>query len=340
MTKKVLITGITGQDGAYLAKQLLADGAEVYGTVRRGASPKTARLEELGILDDVKLVSLEVTEFANVQRVLSDVRPDRIFSLAAQSFVADSFEHPIYTSMVNYNGVLNILEAIRITGIDTRLYQASTSEMFGEVLSIPQDENTPFNPISPYAIAKLAAHHLVANHRVAYGLHASSGVLFNHESELRGLEFVTRKITSWLAKLVTGKKGPIPLGNFSSVRDWGYAPEYVNAMALIIEADKPEDYVVATNTETSIREFLQWSCNAIDLDVEFVGENEKETCINKKTGDTIAFIDPKYYRPSDVKFLRGSYDKIHTNLGWKPTTFAKELAEIMALSDLEKERKA
>lgn len=336
MTKRVLITGVTGQDGAYLAKQHLELGAKVYGTVRRGASPKTGRLEELGILEKVELVSLELTEYANVQRVLAEVKPDRIYSLAAQSFVADSFTHPSYTTLVNYNGVLNLLEAIRITGIETRLYQASTSEMFGDVLAVPQDEETPFNPISPYAVAKLGAHHLVKNYRIAYGMHASNGILFNHESELRGMEFVTRKITSWLSRHLAGSKGPIPLGNFSSIRDWGYAPEYVEAMTSIIEADSPADYVVATNTETSIREFLEWSCNAADLDVEFTGENEQEKCLNKKTGEIIAFIDPRYYRAADVTFLRGSFDKIQQDLGWQPTVYAKELAERMMLADLKK----
>ena len=331
---RVLITGITGQDGSYLARQLVNQGHEVFGSIRRGSTPKTGRLESIGVLNQVELVSLELTEFANVQKVLSEIRPERIYNLAAQSFVADSFHHPHLTSEINYFGVLNILEAIQITGIVTRFYQASTSEMYGEVLANIQSENTPFNPVSPYAISKLAAHHLVRTYRMAYGLHASCGIMFNHESELRGYEFVTRKISSWVAQIRKGRKDPVPLGNMNAVRDWGYAPEFVEAMSLIVEAEEPMDYVVATNTETTVREFLSWCCEAADMNVEFDGEGADEICIEKRSGQKIAVIDPKYYRAVDVVYLRGDYSKIEHDLGWRPRTNARELAQIMTEHDL------
>ncbi len=267
--------------------------------------------------------------------MLSEVKPDRIYNLAAQSFVADSFHHPAYTSSVNYNGVLNFLEAIRIIGLDTRFYQASTSEMFGDALEKPQTEKTPFNPVSPYAVSKAAAHYLVKNYRKAYGMHACSGILFNHESELRGLEFVTRKISSWLAHFMKGNRGPVPLGYLDSVRDWGYAPEYVQAMALMMESDEPDDYIVASNTETTIRQFLEWCCRAAGFDVEFDGEGINEKCVEKISGRVIAYIDPKYHRAIDVTYLRGDYSKIKKQLGWAPETMPEELAYLMTEYDLE-----
>ena len=335
-TNKVIITGVTGQDGAYLANDLIKKNFKVYGTIRRGGSPKTYRLKELNIIDKISFISLEVTELANVIRVFSEIKPDYIYNLAAQSFVADSFMHPHYTSSVNYLGVLNILEAINLLKLDVKFYQASTSEMYGEVKQEIQNENTPFNPISPYAISKLASHYLVKNYRIAYNIHASSGILFNHESEFRGLEFVTRKISSWISEIKKGNKGPIPLGALGSTRDWGYAPEYVEAMQLINESDKADDYVVATNTNYTIRQFLEWCCNELDYDVCFEGENENEICIDKKSGQKIAYVDKQYFRPSDVKDLYGSYKKINSELGWKPKTFAKDIAKIMTRYDYNK----
>jgi GDPmannose 4,6-dehydratase len=259
--KKILITGITGQDGSFLAKKLIEKGYEVYGAVRRNSTPMYGRLSHLGILEKIKknLIPIEVTEFSNVFRSLRDLRPDMIYNLAAQSFVQDSFIHPHLTSSVNYLGVLNFLESINLLGLETSFYQASTSEMFGDVMSDPQDENTPFNPMSPYAVSKCAAHQLVANYRKSYGIRASSGILFNHESELRGREFVTRKITYQMSEIANGRKDPIELGNLSSVRDWGYAPEYVDAMMLISNSNNPSDYVVATNSIFSVRDFFKTS---------------------------------------------------------------------------------
>jgi len=337
---KVLITGVTGQDGAYLAKDLIEKNYTVYGSMRRGASPKTQRLVELGIIKDINFVSLELTEFANVFNVLREIKPDYIYNLAAQSFVADSFIHPHLTSEINYFGVLNLLEAIRLNKMDVNFYQASTSEMYGRILDKIQDEETPFNPISPYAISKLASHFLVKNYRDAYNLNASIGILFNHESELRGTEFVTRKISLWISQIKKGIWNSLPLGSLDSLRDWGYAPEYVKAMQLITEKGQNDDYVVATNTQTSVRQFLEWCCNALDYDVEFIGSETNEKCIDKKTGKTLAHVDPIYYRATDVTSLQGNYNKINKNLGWAPKIFAKDIASIMSNYDFQNEWRA
>lgn len=333
---KVLITGITGQDGGFLARTLIERGHEVYGAMRRGSTSKTDRLKELGILKKVKFCTLEVTEFSNVQYLLNDVRPEYIYNLAAQSFVADSFQFPHYTSNVNYMGVLNILEAIRILKLDTKLYQASTSEMYGDVLEKPQTEKTPFNPLSPYAVSKLAAHSLVVNYRQAYGMFATSGILFNHESELRGLEFVTRKITSWLAEIKLQDKGPLPLGNLSSVRDWGYAPEYTDMMIKMLDHDQPDDFVISTNTEYTVRDFLFMAAQEVGFDLYSEGEGVDEKCYDRKTGKLIAYVDPRYFRASDVVYLRGDNTKAQEVLGWKPEVLAPEIARKMAIYDLKK----
>jgi GDPmannose 4,6-dehydratase len=332
---KVLITGITGQDGAYLARELLAKGYDVVGTVRRGSTPKTGRLERLGITDKVKLVSMELTEFANVISVLRLERPDYIYNLGAQSFVADSFEHPHLTSDINYHGLLNILEAIKIEGLDCSMYQASTSEMYGDVLSNPQNEDTPFNPMSPYAVAKAAAHYLGRNYRAAYGMKVSNGILFNHESELRGREFVTRKITSQLAMIREKDKPAVRLGNLDSVRDWGYAPDYVKGMIMINEAKVASDYVIATNTVTTVREFFNSAAIAAGFVPEFEGEGINERCICQKTNKVLCKVDKKYFRPSDVNYLRGDYSKIERELGWRPTTSLEAMTEKMMASDVE-----
>lgn len=333
---KVLITGITGQDGAFLARSLLERGDEVYGAMRRGSTSKTGRLKELGIRDKVNFCTLEVTEFANVQNILNEIRPDKIFNLAAQSFVADSFQFPHYTSDVNYMGVLNILEAIRLLKLDTRLYQASTSEMYGDVLEKPQSEKTPFNPLSPYAVSKLAAHSLVVNYRQAYDMFATSGILFNHESELRGYEFVTRKITSWLARIKLQDAEAIPLGNLSSVRDWGYAPEYTDMMVRMLDHDRPDDFVISTNTEYTVREFLFMAAQEMGFDLVSEGEGVEEKCHDRKTGKLIAYVDPRYFRASDVVYLRGDNSKAQAQLGWKPQVLAPEIARRMAIYDLKK----
>ncbi|MFN3132280.1 GDP-mannose 4,6-dehydratase [Roseibium sp.] len=333
---KVLITGISGQDGAFLARGLLDKGHEVYGAMRRGSTSKTGRLNELGIRDKIKYCTLEVTEFANVQNVLNEIRPDQIYNLAAQSFVADSFQFPHYTSDVNYMGVLNILEAMRILKLDTKLYQASTSEMYGDVLEKPQTEKTPFNPLSPYAVSKLGAHSLVVNYRQAYDMFATSGILFNHESELRGLEFVTRKITSWLAEIKLQGKDALPLGNLSSVRDWGYAPEYTDMMIKMLEHDQPDDFVISTNTEYTVRDFLFMAAQEVGFDLHSEGEGLEEKCYDRKTGKLIAYVDPRYFRASDVVYLRGDNAKAQELLGWKPEILAPEIARRMAIYDLKK----
>ena len=331
---KTLITGITGQDGSYLANILIERGHEVYGAMRRGSTAKTDRLQELGILDKIELVTLEITEYANVQTVLSEIRPDYIYNLAAQSFVADSFHFPHYTSDVNYMGVVNLLEAVRLLKLDCRIYQASTSEMYGDVLEKPQSETTPFNPMSPYAVSKLAAHSLVKNYREAYSMFATSGILFNHESELRGLEFVTRKITSWLAKIKLFDYEPLPLGNLSSVRDWGYAPEYTEMMVRMLDHDRPDDFVISTNTEYTVREFLTMAAGELGFDPVFEGEDQDEKCYDRKSGKLIAYVNPKYYRASDVVYLRGDNSKALNELGWKPKVLTPEIARRMAAHDL------
>lgn len=331
-----LITGISGQDGAYLAKNLLDRGFKVYGAMRRGSTSKTTRLDTLGIVDQIDYVQMEITEFANVQYVLGKVQPDMIFNLAAQSFVADSFAFPHYTSDVNYMGVINVLEAVRILKLDSKIYQASTSEMFGDVLAKPQSESTPFNPISPYAVSKLAAHSLVVNYRRAYGMFADCGILFNHESELRGLEFVTRKISSWLARVKLYDYRPLPLGNLDSVRDWGYAPEYVDMMVRMLEHDRPDDFVIATNTGYTVRQFLEFCANALDMELRFEGEGVEEKAFDAKTGRLVAYVSPEYFRASDVVYLRGDNSKAKEVLGWEPTVFTPEIAQKMAKFDYDR----
>lgn len=332
---KVLITGITGQDGAYLADQLLKKGYDVVGAVRRGSTPKTGRLDKLGITHQIRLVSMELTEFSNVISVLRAEKPDYIYNLGAQSFVADSFEHPHLTSDINYHGYLNILEAIKIQGLDCSIYQASTSEMFGDVLSDPQNEDTPFNPLSPYAVAKAAAHHLSRNYRAAYDIKASNGILFNHESELRGREFVTRKITSKLAILLEQGGAAVRLGNLDSVRDWGYAPDYVAGMILINEAKAASDYVIATNTVSSVRDFFRSAAIAAGFSPVFEGEGVNERCICEKSSKVLCEVDKKFFRPSDVNYLRGDYSKIQRELGWSPSTSLEVMTEKMVVSDIE-----
>jgi GDPmannose 4,6-dehydratase len=333
--EKVLITGITGQDGAYLAKNLIEKGYDVYGAVRRGSTPKKGRLEFLNILDKVTYVPLELTEYSNVHRTLANLKPKYIYNLAAQSFVQDSFIHPLLTSAINFDGVQNILEAINLTGLDCKMYQASTSEMYGDVLSDPQDENTPFNPLSPYAVSKCAAHHIVRNYRVAYGMNCSNGILFNHESEMRGREFVTRKISSQMAELSKGRDHPIQLGNFNSVRDWGYAPDFVEAMELIINSNEPDDFVVATNTIHSVREFFEISASIAGFNPIFEGSDINEKCVDKNTGKILCEVNKEFFRPSDVVYLRGDYTKINTKLGWKPKTSFSNLVEAMTKHDID-----
>ena len=332
--KKALITGITGQDGSYLAQCLINKGYKVYGAIRRGSTPKFGRLFVLGIQKKIDFIPLEITEFSNVFNVLRNLKPDLIFNLAAQSFVQDSFDHPILTTEINYLGTLNILETIKITGIKSKFYQASTSEMYGEVLSKPQNEKTPFNPRSPYAVSKAGAHYLVANYREAYGIEASNGILFNHESELRGREFVTRKISYQLAEIVNGRDQPIQLGNLNSIRDWGYAPDFVKAMYLIINSE-PDDFVVSTNKTTSVRDFFKICAINAGLKPEFEGEGINEKCYDRISNQIICEVNKKYHRPSDVVFLQGDYSKINKKLGWSPVTDIETIAKNMIKFDMD-----
>ena len=332
---KVLITGITGQDGAYLAHELLAKDYEVVGAIRLGSPPKMGRLDKLGIADKVRLVPVELTDFSSASAVLRHERVDYIYNLAAQSYVAGSFEYPHLTSEINYQGLLNILEAIKIDGLEGSIYQASSAEMYGDTLSDPQNEDTPFNPMSPYAVTKAAAHHLGRVYRASHGIKVSNGILFNHESELRGIGFVTRKITSELASIRECAGPAVRLGNLAAVRDWGYAPDYVHGMIMINEAKIASDYVLATNTVTSVRDFFKASAVAAGFSPVFEGDGLNERCICKNTSKLLCEVDEKYFRPSDVSYLRGDYSKIEKELGWCPTTSLETMTERMIISDIE-----
>ncbi|MBR7158497.1 MAG: GDP-mannose 4,6-dehydratase [Alphaproteobacteria bacterium] len=337
MAKTAMITGITGQDGGYLAKLLLEKGYKVYGCYRRGATDTFVKLKEHGILDDVEMVEFDLLEFSNIVRLFKKYQPDEFYNLAAQSFVGLSFEEPIYTAQVDGTGVLYLLEAIREFSPKTRFYQASTSEMFGLVQEIPQTEKTPFYPRSPYGVAKLFAHWMVVNYREAFGLHLSSGILFNHESPMRGKEFVTRKITSHFARMVTGQtEAPLELGNLNAKRDWGFAGDYVEMMWLMLQQDKPDTYVVATGETHAIREFVEEAGKCCGFDIEWQGENENEKGIDKKTGKVIVQVNPKFYRPAEVELLIGNPAKAEAKLGWKRKVDYKALCKMMMDKDIER----
>ncbi len=333
--KKVLITGINGQDGSYLAKNLLEKGYKVFGAKRRGSTSGMWRLEKLKIEKDVELIDFDLIEQSNVYRVTENIEPDEIYNLAAQSFVKTSFELPIYTAQIDAIGVCYLLEAVRIINDKIKFYQASTSEMFGKVTMIPQNEDTPFHPRSPYGVAKLYGHWITKNYRESYNMHSCSGILFNHESPLRGEEFVTRKITIALAKIKNGKQDFIELGNINAKRDWGFAGDYVEAMRLMLQNNTPaDDYVIATNQTYSIREFIERAAKFIDFDIEWKGSVENEVGIDKKSGKTIIKINPKYYRPAEVDLLIGDYSKAKRVLGWEPKMSFQSLIEYMMSEDL------
>lgn len=331
--KKVLITGITGQDGAYLSDFLIKKNYLVYGAARRSASINTWRLEKLGVLDEIKFIDFELSEFSNILRVFEKIQPDEVYNLAAQSFVKSSFEQPIYTSDVNALGVTRILEAIRQTSPHSRFYQAGTSEMFGKVQCTPQNEGTPFYPRSPYGVAKLYAYWLTVNYRESYDLFASNGILFNHESPLRGIEFVTRKITTTLAKIKEGKNVILELGNLDAKRDWGYAGDYVEGMWLMLQQEKPSDYVLATGQTYSVRYFVECACQYSDIKISWQGEKENEVGIDESTGQVIVKVNPDFYRPSEVDLLLGDPAKARQELGWKSKTSFESLVEMMIKSD-------
>ncbi|MFC1669084.1 GDP-mannose 4,6-dehydratase [Spirochaetota bacterium] len=336
MSKKALITGITGQDGAYLAEFLLKKGYQVYGGYRRLSTPNFWRIEELDVKEKINLVELDLLDAGNLTRTIIDIKPDEIYNLAAQSFVAVSFEKPILTGKVTGLGVTNLLESIRIVNPDIKFYQASSSEMFGKVLETPQSENTPFYPRSPYAAAKLYGHWITINYRESFNIFACSGIFFNHESPLRGIEFVTRKISDAVARIKTGTQEFFEIGNMYAKRDWGYAKEFVEAMWLILQEPKADDYVVATNSNFSVKEFIEYAFNYVNIDIKWEGKGIKERGINTKNGKTIVKVNPNYLRPLDVETLIGDYSKINSLTGWTPKVSFQELVEIMVKRDLQR----
>lgn len=333
MAKTALVTGITGQDGAYLSKLLLEKGYKVYGAFRRSASQNVWRLEELGIADQVELVPLDLVEFSNVLRCVEKTRPDEIYNLAAQSFVGTSFEQPLYTSDVDALGVTRLLECIRVVNPKIRFYQASTSEMFGKVTETPQRETTRFHPRSPYGVAKLYAHHICVNYREAFGVHACSGILFNHESPLRGIEFVTRKITASLALIKAGKQEVLELGNLDAKRDWGFAGDYVAGMYAMLQATEADDYVLATGRTTTVQSFVDAAAKAIGMDLKWEGTGEA-ACAKDSRGRTIVRVNPHFYRPAEVDLLLGDATKAKEKLGWVPKVAVEELVKMMVEADL------
>lgn len=331
--KTAFITGITGQDGAYLAKLLLDKGYEVHGGVRRISQPETTRLDILGIADRVELHEFDLTEQNNIFRVIRDVEMDEFYNLAAQSFVGASWEVPIYTAEVDAMAVVRILDTLRSIRPDTRFYQASTSEMFGLVQEVPQSETTRLYPRSPYGVAKVYGHYITMNYRESFGMHASSGILFNHESPLRGKEFVTRKITLGLAALARGGDKPVELGNMDAKRDWGFAGDYVDGMWRMLQQDEADDYVLATGETTTIRDFFTAAGSALGMDLDWNGTGEAETATDTKTGKQVMKVNPKFYRPAEVELLIGDPTKARTKLGWEPQVDVHQLAQMMAQSD-------
>jgi GDPmannose 4,6-dehydratase len=333
--KKALITGITGQDGSYLTELLLEKNYQVHGIVRRASLFNRHRIEHLKDNPNLHLHYGDMTDSSNLNRILEKVQPDEIYNLAAQSHVGVSFEVPEYTAEVDAVGTLRFLDAINETGVKTRFYQASTSELYGLVQEVPQTEKTPFYPRSPYAVAKLYAYWIVVNYREAFGIHASNGILFNHESPRRGETFVTRKITLGVAGIKAKKMKTLTLGNLDARRDWGYAPDYVRMMWMMLQQDKPDDYVVATNEMHSVREFIELSFSIAGIKVEWRGKEEKEVGIDAATGETIVAIDPRFYRPTEVEQLLGNPAKAKAKLGWEPKVKFAELVKIMTIADCE-----
>ncbi len=336
MKRKALITGIRGQDGSYLAKFLLEKGYEVWGADRRSGDSSNWRLKELGIEKEINIIYMDLLELTNIMRVIEKVQPDEIYNLAAQSFVGVSFEQPILTAEINAMGVLKLLEAIRSLKPDIKFYQASTSEMFGKVQEIPQTEKTPFYPRSPYGVAKLFGHWITVNYRESFDIFACSGILFNHESPLRGLEFVTRKITYGLARIKYGLQNKLVLGNLDAKRDWGYAKEYVEAMWLMLQQDKPDDYVIATGETHTVREFVKKAAEVAGFEIEWEGKEVNTKGIDKKSGKIIVEVSPEFYRPSEVDILIGKPEKAKEKLGWEPKTKFEDLVNIMMDADLKR----
>ena len=339
MAKKALITGVTGQDGSYLAEFLLEKGYEVYGMIRRSSVDFRERIAHLEGTPNFHLKFGDLGDSISLVKLIGEVRPDEIYNLAAQSHVQVSFDVPEYTADVVATGVLRVLEAVRVCGLEKtcRIYQASTSELYGKVEEVPQKETTPFHPYSPYAVAKQYGFWIVKEYREAYDMFCCSGILFNHESERRGETFVTRKITLAAARIAQGKQDKLYLGNLDSLRDWGYAKDYVECMWLILQNEKPEDFVIATGVQHSVREFATLAFHHAGIEVEWQGEGINEKGINKANGNVIIEVSPDFYRPTDVVNLLGDPTKAKTELGWNPTrTSFEELVALMTKHDMEK----
>lgn len=334
--KKALITGIRGQDGAYLAKLLLEKGYKVYGADRRSGNPGNWRIDELGIGTEIEIIYMDLLEITNIRHVIEKIMPDEVYNLAAQSFVGVSFEQPILTADIDAIGVLRVLESLRNIMPEAKFYQASTSEMFGKTKETPQTETTPFYPKSPYAAAKVFAHHITVNYRESYNMFTACGILFNHESELRGPEFITKKITQAVADIRYGIRDKLILGNLDSKRDWGYAPEYVEGMQLMLQQDKPADYILATNETHTIREFAEKAFEFAGYIITWQGEGINTKGIDKKTGKILIEVSKKFYRPADVEILTGDAKKAYEKLGWKPKIKFNDLIELMTEYDLKK----
>jgi len=338
--KTAMISGITGQDGGYLAKLLLEKNYRVLGLYRRGATDTFTKLREHEILEQIEMLDFDLLEFSNICRLLRKYQPDEFYNLAAQSFVSASWEEPIYTAQADGMGVVYILEAIREFSPKTRFYQASTSEMFGKVQETPQREKTPFYPRSPYGVAKLMAHWMCVNYSESFNVFACSGILFNHESPMRGKEFVTRKITAHFAELLTGKMTvPLELGNLNAKRDWGYSGDYVEMMWKMLQHEKPDTYVIATGETHSIREFVEEAGRHCGFDLEWKGNEENEVGIDKKTGKTIVKVNPKFYRPAEVEVLIGNPEKAKKILNWNAKVDFKSLCKMMMMADIERAEK-
>ena len=334
--KTAVITGITGQDGAYLTELLLGKGYTVYGTYRRTSSVNFWRLEELGVENhpNLHLVEYDLTDLSSSIRLLQTSGATEVYNLAAQSFVGVSFEQPITTAEITGIGPVNLLEAIRIVNPKIKFYQASTSEMFGKVQAIPQIESTPFYPRSPYGVAKLYAHWMTINYRESYNIFATSGILFNHESPLRGREFVTRKITDSVAKIKLGKLAVLELGNIDAKRDWGYAKDYVEGMWRMLQAAEPDTFVLGTNRTETVRDFVTMAFKATGVDIDWKGRDEHEQGFDAKSGKVLVKINPKFYRPAEVELLIGNPAKAKATLGWEPKTTLEELCRMMVVADL------
>lgn len=333
--RKALVTGVTGQDGAYLCQHLLSQGYEVYGTARRSASCDYSRAKRLGILSDIRIVPMELLEASNIVDAIKTVQPDEIYNLAAQSFVGISFAQPLFTADADGLAVTRILEGIRAVNPGIRFYQASTSEMFGKVAEIPQRETTPFHPRSPYGVAKLYGHWITVNYRESYNMYAVSGILFNHESPLRGLEFVTRKITSTLARIKIGADECLELGNLNAKRDWGHARDYVRGMWLMLQQNQADDFVLASGETHTVREFATLAAQHAGFTIEWRGEGLDEQCIDTQTGKAIIRINPDFYRPAEVDLLIGDPAKSREKLGWICETSFQQLVEEMVEADLD-----